>query len=47
MSLLALGIVLVMAGNHQESLALLWGVIAAGWFAVSMWLWRMHRRLEA
>ena len=44
LSLLALGVAIILAGNHQATLGLLWVVIAAGWFGVSMWLWRMHAR---
>ena len=44
LTLLAVGVAIIMAGNHHAALAILWGVIAAGWFAVSMWLWRQHNR---
>ncbi|MDA8046237.1 MAG: hypothetical protein M0Z30_13530 [Actinomycetota bacterium] len=44
LTLLAVGVALVMAGNHQSTLAALWGVIAVGWLATSMWLWRQHTR---
>ena len=44
MSLLALGVAIILAGNHQATLGLLWVVIALGWFGVSMWMWRMHAR---
>jgi hypothetical protein len=46
MSLLAVGVVLIMAGNHHGALAIMWAVIAVGWFSISMWLWRMHRHPE-
>lgn len=42
MSLVAVGITIVLAGNGDGTFAVLWGVVAAGWFAISMWLWRMH-----
>jgi hypothetical protein len=44
LSLIAVGVAFIMAGNHQTTLAALWGVIAAGWFITSMWLWRQHTR---
>jgi hypothetical protein len=37
-------LVIILLGNHQTTLAALWGVIAAGWFITSMWLWRQHSR---
>jgi Flp pilus assembly protein TadB len=43
LSLLAVGVIIIMAGNHHTTLAILWAVIAAGWFAISMWLWRKHK----
>src|SRR5579884_3757942 len=44
LALLGVGVAIIMAGNHQSTLAVLWLVIAAGWFATSMWLWRQHGR---
>ncbi|MDE3204186.1 MAG: hypothetical protein KGQ66_08170 [Acidobacteriota bacterium] len=44
LALLALGVALIMVGNHHSTLALLWVVIAVGWFATAMWLWRQHHR---
>jgi hypothetical protein len=44
LTLLGVGVAIIMAGNHHRTLALLWLVIAAGWFAMSMWLWRQHSR---
>jgi hypothetical protein len=44
MSLVALGIVIILASSGKTGFAIAWGVIAAGWFAVSMWLWRQHTR---
>ena len=46
MSLIGIGAALVFAGNGLYTLAILWGVIAAGWFGISMWLWRMHSQLR-
>jgi hypothetical protein len=44
MSMVAVGIAIILAGNHDDTLAILWLVIAVGWFAISMWVWRMHVR---
>lgn len=44
LSVIALGVALILDGNHQGTLALAWVVIALGWFGVSMWLWRRHSR---
>ena len=44
LSLVAIGVAIIMGANHHGTLAALWVVIAAGWFAISMWLWRMHSR---
>jgi hypothetical protein len=44
MSLVALGVVIILAGNGKTGFAIAWGVIAAGWFATAMWLWRQHSR---
>jgi len=44
MSLIAVGIAIVLAGNGAGTFAILWLVIAAGWFSISMWLWRKHNR---
>jgi hypothetical protein len=44
LALLAVGVAITLAGNHDGTLAVLWLVIAAGWFATSMWLWRQHTR---
>jgi hypothetical protein len=47
MSLVAIGIVLILAANGASAFYLVgWGVIAAGWFAISMWLWYQHNRLQ-
>jgi hypothetical protein len=42
MSLVALGLSLTFFAGHQRSFAIAWAVIAAGWFAFSMFLWRRH-----
>jgi hypothetical protein len=47
MSLLAVGVVIILAGNGKTGFAVAWGVIAAGWLAVSLWLWRQHSRAES
>lgn len=44
LALLAVGVAIIMGSNHHGSLAVGWLVIAAGWFATSMWLWRQHNR---
>lgn len=44
LTLFALGIAIIMVGNHHAGLAVLWLVIGAGWFATAMWLWRQHTR---
>jgi hypothetical protein len=46
MSLVAVGVVIIFATNGKTTLAVLWGVIAAGWFGISMWLWRQHNKLN-
>lgn len=46
LSLVALGIVILFATNGRNSLAIAWGVIAAGWFAIAMFLWKKHSELE-
>jgi hypothetical protein len=44
MSLVALGLVISFADQGLHFFAAAWGVIAIGWFAISMWLWRKHVR---
>jgi hypothetical protein len=44
LTLFAIGIAIIMLTTHHSTLAILWLVIAAGWFATSMWLWRQHSR---
>jgi hypothetical protein len=46
MSLVAAGIALILAGNGADTFAILWGVIAAGWFVIAMGLWRMHTKIS-
>jgi hypothetical protein len=42
MSLVALGLCVTLISGGHTTFALLWAVITAGWFAVSMWLWRQN-----
>lgn len=44
LTLMAVGVAIIMEANHHGTLAILWLVIAAGWFVTSMWLWRQHSR---
>ncbi|HTW21034.1 MAG TPA: hypothetical protein VME70_12585 [Mycobacteriales bacterium] len=44
MSLVAFGLCLTFVTNGWLLYASAWGVIGAGWFAISMWLWRKHVR---
>jgi low temperature requirement protein LtrA len=44
MSLMAIGLTISFAQSGLTVFAAAWGVIAAGWFATSMWLWRRHVR---
>jgi len=46
LSLVAVGIVIIFATNGKTAYAAAWGVIAFGWFAISMWLWRKHSSLS-
>ena len=46
LSMLAVGIAIILDGNGKTDLAIAWVVIACGWFATSMWLWRQHRRYD-
>lgn len=43
LAMLAVGVALILNGNHHGTLAVLWLVIAAGWTATALWLWRKHR----
>lgn len=44
MSFIALGFCITFAMGDQLFYAAAWGCITAGWFAISMWLWRRHVR---
>lgn len=45
LALVALGIAILLGTSHRHtSYAIAWLVIAAGWFGIAMWLWRMHSR---
>ncbi len=44
MSLVAFGLCLTFLSGGLTFYAASWGVITAGWFAISMWLWRRHVR---
>jgi hypothetical protein len=44
MSLIALGLCIAFISGRQTVYAVAWGVIAAGWFTIAMWLWRKHIR---
>jgi hypothetical protein len=46
MSLVAFGVVIILLGNGKTSFAAAWAVIACGWLAVSMWLWRQHHNSD-
>ena len=46
MSLVAVGITILLATNGKTTYAALWGVISAGWFAISMFLWKKHSELD-
>jgi hypothetical protein len=42
LALVALGLCIAFAYGGVLLYAVAWAVIAAGWFATSMWLWRQH-----
>jgi hypothetical protein len=44
LSLIAVGVAIIMDGNHHSGLAVAWLVIAVGWFGFAMFLWRKHTR---
>lgn len=46
MSLVALGLCLTFAAGGQVFYTAAWAFIAAGWFGISMWLWRRHIRWD-
>jgi hypothetical protein len=45
LSLVALGLCVSFAAGGRQFYAISWGMIAAGWFGISMFLWRAHVRL--
>ena len=46
MSLVAGGLFITFVSADKTFLAASWGAITAGWFAISMWLWRRHVNFE-
>lgn len=46
LSLIAVGLALSSSLAGDGFYAASWGFIAAGWFSLSMWLWRQHLRRE-
>ena len=42
MSLIALGLCISFLGARSSFYPAAWGAISAGWFGISMWLWRRH-----
>jgi hypothetical protein len=44
MSLIAFGLFLNFVLAGLVGFAVAWALIAAGWFAIAMWLWRKHVR---
>ena len=42
LSLIAIGVGIILLGNHDNTIGILWMFIAAGWFGFSMFLWRKH-----
>jgi hypothetical protein len=45
LSLVALGAGIIFAGNGRTMDAVLWLIIAVGWFGFAMGLWRKHTKL--
>jgi hypothetical protein len=46
MALVAVGIDIALAGSGARAFYLVaWGIIAAGWMAIGLWLWRQHNKL--
>jgi hypothetical protein len=45
LSMVGLGVAIILLGNGKTTDAILWLVIAGGWFAFAMGLWRKHNRL--
>lgn len=46
LSFIALGLCIGFAVGGLVLYAVAWAVITAGWFGISMWLWRQHLRLD-
>jgi hypothetical protein len=46
LAVLAVGVAIIFAGNGLAVDAVLWLVIAAGWFAFAMGLWHRHNKLD-
>jgi hypothetical protein len=44
MSLIAGGLTITFFSEHHTFYALAWAFVTAGWFTLSMWLWRRHVR---
>jgi hypothetical protein len=42
MSLIAFGLCISFVSGGLTVLAIAWAIIAAGWLAIGMWLWRKH-----
>ena len=47
MSLIGAGLALSFADTGRLRYCVAWSVISAGWFAISMWLWRRHVQFDA
>ena len=47
MSLVAVGIAIGLFDSHNGTFGILWLVIGAGWFGMSMWLWRQHVKWDS
>ena len=45
LAMVALGVAIIFAGNGKGTIAILWVVIAVGWAAFAMGLWRRHMKL--
>lgn len=45
LSLVAVGVAIILGADGYTGLAVAWGVIAAGWFGIAMWLWRQHHQV--
>jgi hypothetical protein len=46
LSLVAIGAAIIFAGNGLTMDAILWGVIAVGWMAFAVGLWRKHAQFD-